>query len=287
MTANQAVFPVQVMAKVMGVSRSGFYAWARRPPSARAMADSRLSERIGKIHSASKETYGAPRIHAELADDGINVGRKRVERLMKASALVGVSRRKGTRTTIRDERVRPAGDLVDRNFRADEPDKLWVADITYVPTWAGFIYLSVVLDAFSRRIVGWAMGHDLKAQLVIDAMNMAIGQRRPASVIHHSDQGSQYTSVAFGLRCKEAGVRPSMGSVGDAYDNAMCESFFATLECELLDRRKFRTKAEARMACFEFIEGWYNPSRRHSALGYKSPITFERTAQNRLRSATG
>ena len=287
MTANQAVFPVQMMAKVMGVSRSGFYAWARRPPSARAMADSRLSERIGKIHSASKETCGAPRIHAELADEGLSVGRKRVERLMRAAALAGVSRRKGTRTTIRDDRVRPANDLVDRNFRAGAPNQLWVADITYVPTWAGFIYLSVVLDAWSRRIVGWSMGHDLKAQLVIDAMNMAIGQRRPRDVIHHSDQGSQYTSVAFGLRCKEAGVRPSRGSVGDAYDNAMCESFFATLECELLDRRKFRTKAEARMACFEFIEGWYNPSRRHSALGYKSPITFERTAQNRIRSATG
>lgn len=160
-----------------------------------------------------------------------------------------------------------------------------MADITYVPTWAGFICLSVVPDAWSRRIVGWSMGYDLKAQLVIDAMNMAIGQRRPANVIHHSDQGSQYTSVAFGLRCKEAGVRPSMGSVGDACDNAMCESFFATLECELLDRRKFRTKAEARMAIFEFIEGWYNPSRRHSALGYKSPITFERSAKTQLKSA--
>jgi putative transposase len=161
-----------------------------------------------------------------------------------------------------------------------------VADITYVPTWAGFLYLAVVLDAFSRRIVGWAMGHDLKAQLVIDALNMALTQRRPVNVIHHSDQGSQYTSVAFGLRCKEAGVRPSMGSVGDAYDNAMCESFFATLECELLERRKFKTKAEARMAVFQFIEGWYNPGRRHSALGYTSPINYERKARERLESLT-
>jgi putative transposase len=169
---------------------------------------------------------------------------------------------------------------------ADAPDTLWVADITYVPTWAGFLYLAVVLDAFSRRIVGWAMGHDLKAQLVLDALNMALTQRRPVSVIHHSDQGSQYTSVAFGLRCKEAGVRPSMGSVGDAYDNAMCESFFATLECELLDRRKFQTKAEARMAVFQFIEGWYNPARRHSPLGYQSPINYERSAQTRLESAS-
>ena len=182
--------------------------------------------------------------------------------------------------------MRPASDLVDRNFRAAAPDRLWVADITYVPTWAGFLYLAVVLDAFSRRIVGWSMGLDLKTQIVLDALNMALTQRRPTGVIHHSDQGSQYTSVAFGLRCKEAGVRPSMGSVGDAYDNAMCESFFATLECELLDRRKFRTKAEAKMAVFQFIEGWYNPGRRHSALGYLSPINYERAAKERLQSVS-
>ena len=182
--------------------------------------------------------------------------------------------------------MRPACDLVDRNFHAEGPNQLWVADITYVPTWAGFLYLAIVLDAFSRRIVGWAMGHDLKAQLVLDALNMALTQRRPVDVIHHSDQGSQYTSIGFGLRCKEAGVRPSMGSVGDAYDNAMCESFFATLECELLDRRKFPTKAEARMAVFQFIEGWYNPGRRHSALGYQSPINYERSARQRLESVS-
>ena len=165
-------------------------------------------DRIAAIHKASRETYGAPRIQAELIDEGIHVGRKRVERLMKAAGIAGVSRRKGTRTTFRDERTRPACDLVDRNFHAEEPNQLWVADITYVPTWAGFLYLAVVLDAFSRRIVGWAMGHNLKAQLVLDAMNMAIAQRRPQDVIHHSDQGSHDTSVAFGLRCKEAGVRP-------------------------------------------------------------------------------
>jgi len=286
MTANQAMFPISTLCKTLGVSRSGFYAWRERMPSARSLADTKLTARIKAIHEASKETYGAPRIHAELIDEGIQVGRKRVERLMKAKGIVGVSRRKGARTTFRDDRVRPACDLVDRNFYADAPDVLWVADITYVPTWAGFLYLAVVLDAFSRRIVGWAMGHNLKTQLVIDAINMAIAQRKPTNVIHHSDQGSQYTSVAFGLRCKEANVRPSMGSVGDAYDNAMCESFFATLECELLDRRKFQTKAEARMAIFEFIEGWYNPGRRHSALGYKSPIDYERSVNERLESAS-
>jgi len=286
MTANQAMFPIQTMCKVFGVSRAGYYAWCERAASARSKADAALTQRIEAIHQASRGTYGAPRIHAELADEGIRVGRKRVERLMKAAGLAGVSRRKSARTTLRDERVRPACDLVDRNFHADAPDQLWVADITYIPTWAGFLYLAVVLDAFSRRIVGWAMSHSLKTQLVLDALNMAIGQRKPRGVIHHSDQGSQYTSIAFGLRCKEAGVRPSMGSVGDAYDNAMCESFFATLECELLDRRKFHTKAEARIAVFEFIEGWYNPGRRHSALGYQSPINYERNARETLETVS-
>jgi putative transposase len=243
MTANQAFFPISTMCRTLGVSRAGFYAWRDRAPSARSIADAVLTTRIRAIHQASRQTYGAPRIHAELVDEGIHVGRKRVERLMKAAALAGVSRRKASPTTFRDKRVRPASDLVDRNFYADVPDQLLVADITYVPTWSGFLYLAVVLDAFSRRIIGWAMGHNLKAQLVLDALNMAIEQRKPYDVIHHSDQGSQYTSVAFGLRCKETGVRPSMGSVGDAYDNAMCESFFATLECELLDRRKFRPAA--------------------------------------------
>jgi len=286
MTANQAEYPVQSMSRTLGVSRSGFYAHLGREPCARSVADAELTKRIEAIHSTSKETYGAPRIHAELSDEGVSIGRKRVERLMRAKGLKGVSRRKFVTTTVRDKRVRPANDLVDRNFYADAPNVLWVADITYVPTWAGFLYLSVVLDAFSRRIVGWAMGSDQRAQLVTDAMNMAITQRKPFGVIHHSDQGSQYTSVAFGLRCKEMNVRPSMGSVGDCFDNAMCESFFATLECELLDRRKFKTKAEARIACFEFIEGWYNPSRRHSALGYQSPITYERKAEKQLESTS-
>ena len=286
MTANQAIFPISTMCRTLGVSRAGFYAWRDRAPSARSIADAELTTRIKAIHQASRQTYGAPRIQAELVDEGIQVGRKRVERLMKAGGLQGVSRRKATRTTFRDDRVRPACDLVDRNFHADGPDQLWVADITYIPTWSGFLYLAVVLDAFSRRIVGWAMGHNLKAQLVLDALNMAVEQRKPCDVIHHSDQGSQYTSVAFGLRCKEANIRPSMGSVGDAYDNAMCESFFATLECELLDRRKFQTKAEARMAIFQFIEGWYNPGRCHSALGYKSPINIERSVKQQLESSS-
>lgn len=238
-----------------------------------------MTTRIREVHEDSRETYGSPRIHAELREEGTRVGRKRVARLMKREGLQGVSRRKGVRTTQRGENARPAPDLVDRDFTAEGPDQLWVADITYIPTWAGFLYLAVVLDAWSRRVVGWAMATHLRTELVLDALDMALWQRRPEGVIHHSDQGSQYTSLAFGLRCTAAGVRPSMGSVGDAYDNAMCESFFATLECELLDQSRLRTQAEARLAVFDFIEGWYNPRRRHSALGYVSPVVFERRHQ--------
>ena len=280
MSANQASFPIAVMARVLGVSESGFHAWRQRPASAHAAADAALLKRVRTIHASSRETYGAPRVHAELRAGGEKHGRKRIARLMREAGLVGASRRRGgVTTTRRDQDARPAPDLVDRNFVASGPNELWVADITFVPTASGFLYLAVVLDAWSRKVVGWAMTNHLRAELVVDALEMAVGQRRPRDVIHHSDQGSQYTSLAFGKRCKEAGVRPSMGSVGHAYDNAMCESFFATLECELLDRRRFTSQAEARMACFSFIEGWYNPVRLHSALGYRSPMAFEEAAE--------
>jgi putative transposase len=275
--ANRASYPIATMCRLLGVSASGYHAWRRRRPSARAEQDAALLERIRVIHAASRATYGAPRIHAELAAQGRRVGRKRVARLMRGAGLAGVSRRRSVRTTRREVSARPAPDLVQRAFTAEAPDRLWVADITYIATWAGFLYLAVVLDAFSRRVVGWAMANHLRTRLVLDALEMALGQRRPDDVIHHSDQGSQYTSIAFGARCRQTGVRPSMGSVGDAYDNAMCESFFATLECELLDRTRFRSHAEARMAVFQFIEGWYNPRRRHSAIGYLSPVDYERS----------
>jgi putative transposase len=275
-SANQALYPVATMCRLLGVSAGGYHAWRRRPPSARAQADAILLKRIAEIHAASRGTYGVPRIHAELSAEGRRVGRKRVARLMRTAGLRGVSRRKGPRTTLRQQGARPAPDLVERDFSAPAPDRLWVADITYIATWAGFLYLAVVLDAFSRRVVGWAMATHLRTELVLAALDMAVQQRRPEGVIHHSDQGSQYTSIAFGKRCREAGVKPSMGSVGDCYDNAMCESFFATLECELLDRTRFRSHAEARLAVFEFIEGWYNPRRRHSSIGYLSPINYER-----------
>ena len=264
------------MCRVLGVSPGGYYARLKRPPSARARADAALSVRIAEIHRGSRQTYGVPRIYAELKAQGLRIGRKRVARLMNTAGLYGVSRRRWVTTTVRDHAAKPAPDLVERNFTAAAPNRLWVADITYLPTWAGFLYLAVVLDAFSRKLVGWAMATHLRTELVLAALDMALGQRRPAAVLHHSDHGSQYTSLAFGKRCDQAGVRPSMGSVGDCFDNAMCESFFATLECELLDRTSFKTQAEARMAVFDFIEGWYNPHRRHSALDYLSPIDYER-----------
>jgi putative transposase len=264
------------MCRVLGISTSGYYAWVARKPSKRAGEDTVLRQKIEAIHKRSRATYGRPRIHAELKEDGVRVGCKRVLRLMRQAGLQGASRRKRYCTTVRDRQARPAPDLVDRNFKVDRPNYLWVADITYIPTCAGFLFLAVVLDAFSRRIVGWAMANHLRTELVLDALNMALGQRRPQDVIHHSDQGCQYTSIAFGTRCRQAGVRPSMGSVGDCYDNAMCESFFATLECELLERQRFTNQVEARMAVFEFIEGWYNSHRRHSSLHYLSPMEFER-----------
>lgn len=287
MSANQACCPVGVMARVLGVSRAGYYAWLQRPPSAHAQADAALLKRVRTVHATSRETYGAPRVHAELQAGGERHSRKRVARLMREASLAGASRRRhGPVTTQRDKDARPAPDLVDRDFAAPGPNQLWVADITYVPTAAGFLYLAVVLDAWSRKVVGWAMANHLRAELVLDALEMAVGQRRPPrDVIHHSDQGSQYTSLAFGTRCKKAGVRPSLGSVGDAYDNAMCESFFATLECELLDRRRFASQAEARVACFSFIEGFYNPVRLHSALGYRSPVRYEEEMQTQLQPA--
>ena len=276
MKAYQGEHRVATVCRVLGVSASGYYAWQVRPLSARAQADWTLSTQIRAIHARSRGTYGAPRVHAELRAQGVHVGRKRVARLMRQAQLAGVSRRRHVWTTRRDPAARPAPDLVQRAFMAEGPNQLWVADITYIATWAGFLYLAVVVDAWSRRVVGWAMATHLRTELVLDALNMAVGQRRPRRpVIHHSDQGCQYTSLAFGRRCQEAGVRPSMGSVGDAYDNALCESFFATLECELIDRRRFATPTQARIAVFDFIEGWYNPHRRHSALDYESPLSYE------------
>ena len=273
--ANQGAHRVTTMCRVLGVSKSGFYAWCSRPPSQRARDDERLVVAIRRSHAESDGTYGAPRVLRDLRERDMRVGCKRIARLMKKANLRGVCRRKGFRTTVRDDNQRPSPDLVHRDFTAQGPNQLWVADITYIPTHAGFLFLAVVLDVWSRRIVGWAMATHLRTELVLEAMQMAIAQRQPSNVVHHSDQGCQYTSFAFGSRCRDAGIRPSMGTVGDCFDNAMCESFFASLECELLDRYVFHTQAEAKMYVFKYIEGFYNPRRRHSSLDYLSPMNYE------------
>jgi putative transposase len=274
--AYQAVYPISTMCRVLEVSASGYYAWRKRAPSRRKLMDLLLGDRIEALFRASRDTYGRVRIQADLRDDDIWVSDKRTARLMRERNIHGVSRRKGFTTTVRDRDARPAPDLVERKFTAAAPNQLWVADITYVPTWTGFLFLAIVLDVFSRRVVGWAMATHLRTELVLDALNMAIYRRRPTNVIHHSDQGCQYTSIAFGKRCEQEGVRPSMGSVGDCYDNAMCESFNATLECELLARCKFKDQREASLAVFDYIEGFYNPQRRHTSIGNVSPAEFER-----------
>jgi putative transposase len=274
------------MCRLLKVSKSGFYAWMRRPMSAHARVDVRLTAVIRAIHGYSKGTYGAPRVHAELVlGQGMHVARKRVARLMRAAGLQGVQKRRFVRTTVSDPSERWAPDLVDREFTVRRPNKLWVADLTYVATWAGFLYVAVVIDVFSRKVIGWAMAPHLRTELVLSALEMAYNQRAPCpKVIFHSDHGTQYTSIAFGQRCEELGVRPSMGSVGDAYDNALAESFFASLECEVLDRNHFKTREEARTAVFSWIEGWYNPHRRHSSLGYLSPKQFEQECGAQLES---
>jgi putative transposase len=271
------------MCETFNVSTSGYYDWLARAPCARQQANEALTLQIQAAFKASDETYGMPRVRAQLRDEGIKASRKRVAHLMRQNHWRGVSRRRSyCVTTQRDKRQRPAPDLVNRQFVATDINQLWVADMTYLPTWSGFLYLAAVTDVFSRKVVGWAFGVRMTADLVTQALDMALMSRQPQSVIHHSDQGSQYTSIEFGNRCKQMGVRPSMGSVGDAYadlgfcHNAMAESFFATLECELIDRRVWKTQTEARLAVFTWIEGWYNPRRLHSALGYMSPINFER-----------
>jgi putative transposase len=259
-------------------SRSGYYAWASRPVCERKLTDAALTERIERIHKGSGERYGAPKIHAELADEhDIRVGRKRVARLMRKARIVGVTRGKKWRTTVPDPAAPPAPDLVERAFSATAPNQLWVADFTYVPTASGFLYLAVVIDMFSRMVVGWSMRSDMKADLVVDALSMAVARRRPGiGLVHHSDRGSQYTSLAFATKLSAFDITASMGSRGDAYDNAVAESFMAIIKTELTKRCRFTSHTQARTAIFEYIEGFYNRRRRHSSIGYKSPLNFER-----------
>ena len=275
--AEKANHPVALLCEVLGVSRQGFYAWAKRMPSNRDLADAWLIEQIKEIHEANRGVYGSPRIQAELRmARGVRVGRKRVERLMKMAGISGLVTRKRGRTTIRVPGVRVADDLVERQFHPAAPNVLWCADITYLRTWEGWLYLAAVQDLYSRRIVGWSMADHLRAELVVDALQMAVARREPETgLVIHSDQGSQYVSLAFGQAARQAGIARSMGSRGDCWDNAVAESFFATLKKELIHRQSWPSRRELGSAVFEYIEAFYNRDRRHSTLGMRSPVEFE------------
>jgi putative transposase len=269
--------PIAVSCRLLGVSRSGFHDWATRAPSDRALADAWLTEKIRQIHDDNRKVYGAPRIHAELRmQHGVRVGRKRVQRLMRTEGLSGLVVKQHGKTTVRVPGVRVADDLVRRQFRPDAKDVLWLADFTYLRTWEGWLYLAAVQDAYSRRIVGWSMADHMRKELVIDALSMAVSRRRPdRGLIHHSDQDGQYVSLGFGQECARSGIARSMGSTGVCWDNAVAETFFATLKKELVYRGSWPTRHELISEIFEYIEAFYNPRRRHSTLGYLSPVEFE------------
>jgi putative transposase len=266
------------MCEVLGVSKSGFHSWERRAPSDRELSDAWLTSRMKEIHENARGVYGSRRVQAELRlGQGIVVSRKRIRRLMRNAGISGLVKVKKGRTTIRVPGVRVADDLVERRFKPGAPNLLWVADITYLRTWEGWLYLAAVQDAYSRRIVGWAMTEHMRTELVADALQMAVARRRPEpGLIHHSDQGSQYVALGFGQQARDAGIAVSMGSKGDAYDNAVAESFFATIKKELVHRQSWPSRRDLSSAVFEYIEAFYNRQRRHSTLGYLSPEEYER-----------
>lgn len=273
--------PTATCCRVLKVSRSGYYDCKDRPPSARDVADAALTEKIRAIHTMSRRSYGAPRIRAELRlGAGIRCSRKRVARLMRAAGIVGIHKRRKRGCTRSDPDAAKAQDLVRRDFTADGPDRLWVTDVTEHPTGEGKVYLAAVLDVWSRRAVGWAIADHMRTELVMDALQMALWRRHPTgteTTVVHSDHGSQYTSWAFGRRLRDAGLLGSMGSIGDCYDNCLVESFFGTLQRELLDEAHWTTRDQLATAIFEWIEAWYNPTRRHSSINMLSPIDYETT----------
>jgi len=276
---ERAHHAVSRLCSVLNVTRQGYWAWKQRPVSRRRREDERLKPRILEAWDASDQTYGAPRLHAELRlGAGVAVAKKRVARLMRELEIQGVSRRRGrVRTTIPDKRATPAPDLVNRDFSVERPDQTWVADITYLPTHEGWLFLAAVMDLYSRKIVGWSMREDLEAPLVVDAISMAIARRKPKpGLVHHSDRGSQYTSIAMGRTLRDSKITDSMGSKGDPWDNACAESCISTLKNELVKRRTFATRDQARLALFRYIESFYNPLRRHSSLQMHSPDEYER-----------
>lgn len=274
--AERAHYPITILCRVLDVGRSGYYAWARREVSARARADEELTAQIAQIHQESRRTYGIPRVRAALRACGVRCDSRRIARLMRAAGLAGCPRPRRARTTRAEPTHTPAPNLVARDFAAPARDRLWLGDITYVATWEGWLYLAVLLDAHSRRVIGWAMADHLCTELALDALTTALDRRRPATgLVHHTDRGCQYTAGAYQETLTAQAITVSMSRAGDCYDNALAESFFATLKRELVDRRRWPTRRAAQQAIFEWIEVFYNRQRIHSALNYRSPVAFE------------
>ncbi len=273
---EKATFPIATLCRVLEVGRSGYYAWARRGVSVRVQSDAVLTAQIAAAHARSRRTYGAPRVHAELRAGGVRCARKRVARLMRAAGLVGCHRRRRVRTTVAEPTHTPAPNLVARDCTAPAADRLWIGASTFVPTGEGWLYRAVLLDAHSRRVVGWAMADYLRTELTLDALAMALGRPRPAAgLVHHTDRGGQYTAMAYQSRLFARGITCSLSRAGECLDNAMAESFFATLKAEIADAGTWPTRAAARTAIFEWLEVWYNRQRRHSALAYRTPVAHE------------
>jgi putative transposase len=275
--AEKAWAPVSTLCRVLEVTRSGFYAWQERDPSERAIDDQKLALEIAAIHKASGETYGSPRVHAELRAKGLDVSRKRVARLMRELGIKSRRKRRFKATTDSKHDLPVAENVLDRKFNVDAPDVAWVTDITYVWTDEGWLYLAAILDLFSRRVVGLALSERIDRALVLEALRVAVGRRTPdAGMVHHSDRGSQYASGDYQSALRGLGVVCSMSRKGNCWDNAVAESFFATLKTECIYSRRFATRAQAREAIFHFVEIFYNHQRRHSTLGYLTPAEFER-----------
>ena len=274
--AEKADYPVAMMCRILKVSRAGYYEWLGREPSARAREDQVLKVKIAALHKRSGGTYGSPRIQQDLGEEGHRVSRKRVARLMRGQGLAGCRARRYKATTDSEHADPVAANLVDRDFAPQGPDQVWAGDITYIRTWEGWLYLAVIIDLWSRRVVGWSMADHLRTELVLSALDMATGQRDAEGVVYHSDRGCQYTSQAHRAALDEHGMVASMSRKGDCWDNAPTESFFATLKTELVHRRPWPTRQEARTAIHEYIGGFYNGQRRHSFLSGVSPMDYER-----------
>ena len=274
--AEKAQYPVAVLCSVLGVSSSGFYAWRKRPPSRRARADARLALEVRLAHKRGRGTYGSPRVHRELKAHGHRIGKKRVERLMRQEGIQGQQKRRFRRTTDSNHTQPVAANVLARDFHANAPNTAWVTDVTYVWTAEGWLYLAALLDLFSRRVVGWAVSETNDRALALEALRRALATRRPAAgLVHHSDRGSPYASDDYQAALSERGLVASMSRKGDCWDNAVAESFFATLRAELLDHEHYPTRHAAVASIADYIDGFYNPLRRHSSIGYVSPVEFE------------